>query len=144
MLKNVNSYDYLRVITIYSVVLLHTTAPLLYLFNVIPTYEWITGDAFGSLVRWCVPIFFMLSGTFLLDPNKNETIKDFFNGFTVVKSFGIEKEVSNAISDANQSLETKKRTFNNLTDLINSLTEVSGLGTGLETIMYMYPGACSM
>lgn len=71
---------------------------------------------------------------------KNEgfttTIKDFFNGFTVVKSFGIEKEVSNAISDANQSLETKKRTFNNLTDLINSLTEVSGFMAVVGTFSF--------
>ena len=54
------------------------------------------------------------------------TIKDFFNGFTVIKSFGVEKEVTTAISEVNDSLEAKKRQFNNLTDLINSLTEVSG------------------
>lgn len=62
------------------------------------------------------------------EKNENYTtsIKDIFNGFTVIKSFGVEKEVSAAISDVNTSLEVDKRKFKNLTELIKSLTEVSG------------------
>lgn len=71
---------------------------------------------------------------------KNEgfttTIKDFFNGFTVVKSFGVEKEASNAISEANLNLEGKKQKFNNLTDLIRSLTEVSGFAVVVGTFTF--------
>ncbi|MNZ22726.1 putative multidrug export ATP-binding/permease protein [compost metagenome] len=61
---------------------------------------------------------------------KNESyttaIKDIFNGFTVIKSFGVEKEVSKAIAGANSSLEIDKRKLKNLSEFIKSLTEVSG------------------
>lgn len=61
---------------------------------------------------------------------KNESyttaIKDIFNGFTVIKSFGVEKEVSKAIADANSSLEVDKRKLKNLSEFIKSLAEVSG------------------
>ena len=43
---------------------------------------------------------------------KNEgfttAIKDIFNGFTVIKSFGVEKEVSETVSKVNQGLEGQK------------------------------------
>ncbi|PWV88419.1 ATP-binding cassette subfamily C protein [Paenibacillus cellulosilyticus] len=54
------------------------------------------------------------------------TIKDIFNGFTVIKSFGVEKEVSSAVSGVNNSLEVDKRKFKNLTEMVKSLTEVAG------------------
>ena len=78
MINRVNSYDYLRVFTTYTVVLLHTAAPFLYLYDNIPINTWMIGNTFDSIVRWCVPVFFMLSGAFLLDPSKNDTIIDFF------------------------------------------------------------------
>ena len=77
MRKNANSYDYLRVLAAYAVILLHTAAPLLYLYNEIPFENWMIGNIFDSLVRWCVPVFIMLSGAFLLDPSRNETIHSF-------------------------------------------------------------------
>lgn len=71
---------------------------------------------------------------------KNEgfttSIKDMFNGFTVIKSFGVEKEVSGAISQVNQDLESKKRTLNNTQALIQSLTEVTGFLMFIGTIAF--------
>ena len=78
MNKTVNTYDYLRVFTTYAVVLLHTAAPMLYLYNSLPLTQWMVSNTFDSIVRWCVPVFFMLSGAFLLDPSKNDTPLIFF------------------------------------------------------------------
>jgi surface polysaccharide O-acyltransferase-like enzyme len=76
--KNVNSYDYLRVIATYAVVLLHTAAPLLFLYNELSLNQWMIANTFDSMVRWCVPIFFMISGAFLLDPSKSASLFIFF------------------------------------------------------------------
>lgn len=71
---------------------------------------------------------------------KNESfttsIKDMFNGFTVIKSFGVEKEVSGAISQVNANLEAKKRELYNVQGLIKSLTEVTGFLMFIGTITY--------
>ncbi|MCL6457174.1 MAG: ABC transporter ATP-binding protein/permease [Gorillibacterium sp.] len=64
------------------------------------------------------------------------TIKDIFNGFTVIKSFGVEKEVSSAVSSVNTSLEVDKRKFKNLTEMVKSLTEVSGFIVVVGTFTY--------
>ncbi|MGE7115131.1 acyltransferase [Lysinibacillus sp. NPDC047702] len=71
-------YNFMRVISIFAVVVLHSAAPMLSLYNSIPTTNWHIGNFYDSIVRWCVPVFFMLSGALLLDPNKNESIKHFF------------------------------------------------------------------
>ncbi len=61
---------------------------------------------------------------------KNEaftmSIKDVFNGFTVIKSFGVEREVAQTVSEVNTELETRKKKYNDITALIGVLTETSG------------------
>lgn len=68
--------DYLRVIATFSVVFLHTSAPLLYRFNELPNNYWWYGNIYDSMVRMCVPLFFMISGYLLLD--KQEPLQIFF------------------------------------------------------------------
>ncbi|AYB41923.1 acyltransferase [Paenibacillus lautus] len=77
MTSRVKSYDYLRVLAAYAVILVHTSAPILYLYNDLNKSYWMIGNAFDSMARWCVPVFFMLSGSFLLEP-KSENLKTFF------------------------------------------------------------------
>ena len=71
--------DLLRVLATFAVVVLHTST------------TWLGGVAEGApvqqillvwdgLVRWCVPIFVMLSGAFSLDPNKALSPKSLFLG----------------------------------------------------------------
>lgn len=62
--------DILRCIAILSVVTLHVISPLLYFYNQISINYWWIGNIYDGLNRWCVPIFIMISGMFLL--NKNE------------------------------------------------------------------------
>ncbi|TKB96562.1 acyltransferase [Pedobacter cryotolerans] len=59
----------LRVIATISVILLHVTAPLLYKFTKFSGVNWLTANFFDSLVRFCVPIFVMITGALLLPKN---------------------------------------------------------------------------
>ena len=59
--------DNLRVIATIAVIMLHVSAPILYKYGSISNYIWNIGNLFDGMVRWCVPIFFMLSGALLLN-----------------------------------------------------------------------------
>lgn len=67
--------DYLRAIATISVIWLHVSAPILYKFGEIPFSIWQIGNIYDSIVRFCVPIFFMISGALLL--NKDYDLKEF-------------------------------------------------------------------
>lgn len=66
-----------RIIAVFAVVFLHTTASVL-TKSPIGSESWWVGNLYDSLVRWCVPVFVMISGALLLDPNKNEDLKAFY------------------------------------------------------------------
>lgn len=68
--------DYLRAFAIIGVVLLHVASPYLYLYGDVSMAAWQVGNIFDSLVRWCVPIFFMISGALLLRSNKEPSLKE--------------------------------------------------------------------
>lgn len=69
--------DNSRIIAILAVVFLHVAAGIV-LNNDIGTEFWWYGNVFDSAVRWCVPVFVMLSGALLLDTNKQEPIFIFY------------------------------------------------------------------
>lgn len=58
--------DLLRLISVFAVVFLHVAANQWYDFAP-SSYEWQIFNFYDAAVRWCVPLFFMLSGAFLLD-----------------------------------------------------------------------------
>lgn len=58
--------NFIRVISIFAVVLLHISAAFVIEIKDTTSYEWIIGNLFDSFVRWCVPVFIMLSGYLLL------------------------------------------------------------------------------
>lgn len=74
--KSIVWVHYLRVIATFGVVLLHSAAPLLYKFNELPKGFWWYANAYDSLVRICVPLFFMISGFLLL--GRQEPLPEFF------------------------------------------------------------------
>jgi len=73
---NVLWIEFIRFLATFSVVWLHSAAPLLYKYNELSIIDWWTGNIYDSMVRTCVPLFFMLSGYLLLD--KSETLGNFF------------------------------------------------------------------
>jgi surface polysaccharide O-acyltransferase-like enzyme len=75
--KHVHYLDYLRTFAIIGVLVIHTSTPYVGMFNKIEFWKWETSIIYSSLIRWCVPIFFMVSGALLLGRNE-EPLKDFF------------------------------------------------------------------
>ncbi len=69
--------DAIRVFSILSVVMIHVSA--YYVLNYsIASFEWLVGNSIDSLLRWCVPVFVMISGALLLDSSKDEPIFIFY------------------------------------------------------------------
>ena len=67
--------DYLRAIATIAVVCVHSIQidnPCL------DTTSWYTSIIYGSIFRWCVPIFVMISGTLFLDNDKTISIKTLY------------------------------------------------------------------
>jgi len=58
--------DYLKVLSIFLVILLHTSMPYIYRFNSIPLTNWYIANIFDSFSRMAVPNFFMISGALYL------------------------------------------------------------------------------
>ncbi|MBP3207682.1 MAG: acyltransferase family protein, partial [Campylobacter sp.] len=58
--------DFLRVIAIFAVILIHVAANKQWEVSA-NTYEWQIFNFYNGLSRWCVPVFIMVSGMFLLD-----------------------------------------------------------------------------
>lgn len=69
--------DNSRIFAIYAVVFLHVAAEVV-VGNDIGSEYWWFGNMYDSIVRWCVPVFVMISGALLLDPNKKEDLLTFY------------------------------------------------------------------
>lgn len=63
-------YDVLRVIACLAVILLHLAATIVMERDLFGTLHWHISNALDAATRWCVPVFVMLSGALLLDPQK--------------------------------------------------------------------------
>ena len=69
--------DLLRVLSIAAVVVIHVVS--LWIYDVpVGSGAWDIYNVYDSLVRWCVPVFVMLSGMFLLDPKKSLSLPTLF------------------------------------------------------------------
>jgi surface polysaccharide O-acyltransferase-like enzyme len=66
----------LRVVALFSVVILHTASPLLFLFHKSPPQDWWAANVYNALVRFAVPVFVMVTGALLL--HKDYDIATFF------------------------------------------------------------------
>ena len=65
---HINWIDFARVVACFLVVLAHCCDPFVARFDDNPL-EFLTGAAWGSAVRPCVPLFVMISGVLLLPAN---------------------------------------------------------------------------
>ena len=71
--------DFLRVFAIFAVIFLHVAVNGQ---DKMPSqsYEWQIFNLYNGLVRWCVPVFVMVSGMFLLDFKRySESVSENFN-----------------------------------------------------------------
>lgn len=66
--------DLLRVIATFAVILLHVSAGDFLSLSF--SGDWYIALVYDSLVRWCVPVFVMISGVLLLNPDKEITYQD--------------------------------------------------------------------
>lgn len=66
-----------RVISVFAVILLHISS---WFVSSAPfdSLDWWVGNLLDSLVRWCVPVFVMISGALLLDAGKRVSLKEFY------------------------------------------------------------------
>lgn len=69
--------DKSRVIATFAVVFLHVAAYVVVGSN-LGSQSWWFGNIYDSFVRWCVPVFVMISGALLLHPDKMESMETFF------------------------------------------------------------------
>jgi surface polysaccharide O-acyltransferase-like enzyme len=78
--KNLDiSVDVIRTVAIAAVIFLHATADLTVIqMNQFEIVRWATNDVYQSIGRMCVPLFVMLSGALLLQPEKHDTLVSFF------------------------------------------------------------------
>ncbi len=67
-------FDYLRILAAFSVVMIHASAILWYQEDQ-HTSLWLTANAYNTLSRFGVPVFFMISGALLLSPERELTAK---------------------------------------------------------------------
>lgn len=58
--------DLIKIFAMYAVVIIHSAAPLLVAFRELGAGVWWVGNLYDSAARWCIPVFFMLSGAFLI------------------------------------------------------------------------------
>lgn len=72
--------DSLKIIAIFGVIIIHTTAVMLGSYSV-SSWKWQVTNIFSSLVRFSVPVFFMASGIFFLDPAKDITIRKIYTKY---------------------------------------------------------------
>ncbi len=69
--------DILRIISIFAVILLHISGYFIVNYDT-KTAEFLTANIIDSLTRFCVPCLLMISGTLMLDDNKNYNYKYYF------------------------------------------------------------------
>lgn len=69
--------DNARILAIFAVILLHVAVGAAWQSEP-GSFLWIYNTSFDVLVRWCVPVFVMVSGALLLEPHAEETLGDFY------------------------------------------------------------------
>ncbi|MDD5016713.1 MAG: acyltransferase family protein [Eubacteriales bacterium] len=66
--------DLLRIVACMAVIMLHVSADNWYSLDP-ASFNWQVLNAYDSIARFCVPVFFMISGTFFLNPDRKLPLK---------------------------------------------------------------------
>ncbi|MEN6483403.1 MAG: acyltransferase family protein [Syntrophobacteraceae bacterium] len=77
VLNRLDYIDVMRVAASFAVVALHVSARVVNHGN-FGSRGWWIGNLVDSATRWAVPVFVMISGSLLIDPNKDDSIRSFF------------------------------------------------------------------
>jgi len=64
--ENIDWINNLRLIALYSVIILHCSSPLLADYSKAPVADWWTADFLNALTRFAVPVFVMITGALLI------------------------------------------------------------------------------
>lgn len=64
--ENIPWLNNLKIIALYAVIILHSTAPLMMQYGKVPLSDWLMADILNALVRFAVPAFVMVTGALLL------------------------------------------------------------------------------
>lgn len=80
--------DFLRIVAVFCMILLHVTA-LKWDSVAVDSFEWQIFNVYDSIVRYCVPVFIMISGMFFLNPQRQYTLKRIItkNAFRLFTAF---------------------------------------------------------
>jgi len=70
--------DNARITASFAVIVLHASAAVV-IDSEFGSIYWWYGNFYDSMVRWCVPVFVMISGALLLDPKNNESLTVFYS-----------------------------------------------------------------
>lgn len=73
--------SFLRILSTLSVIIIHVSAPLVVKFGEISFFDWEIANIYNSVSRYSVPVFFMISGSLLLN-------KDYELIYFLKKRFG--------------------------------------------------------
>ncbi len=68
----------MRVSACLAVILLHLSATIVMEQELLGTLDWYVASLIDAATRWCVPVFVMLSGALLLDPQKHTSPHEFW------------------------------------------------------------------
>jgi len=64
--------DFLRVLSAVCVVMVHVSSPGMKAY--IGSLEWLNANIYDGIAHFCVPVFIMISGAFLLDPEREYSL----------------------------------------------------------------------
>ncbi|MES2111649.1 MAG: acyltransferase family protein [Bacteroidota bacterium] len=77
-IRRVFYFDILRAAAIFAVIVLHFSADAAGQYHKIATSDWLSAAFYNGLTRCCVPLFVLLSGALLLNPDKEVSISEVF------------------------------------------------------------------
>ena len=69
-------FDILRILATFAVIFLHSACASWDMDNF--NFDWNVQNIYDSAVRWCVPVFVMISGALFLNPKKQISIKKIY------------------------------------------------------------------
>lgn len=79
--KRLEFSDLLRALGTIAVIFVHASGDVLYniskgetFINSNLLFNWLSCNFFNSVTRWAVPVFVMISGSMLLNPDKDESV----------------------------------------------------------------------
>lgn len=78
--QRVCGFDFLRIISIFFVIVIHITSIGLRLCDSM-TDTWMANELINSISRWSVPVFFMVSGALFLDPSRELSVKKLYTKY---------------------------------------------------------------